>query len=135
MPSGCDFVCVNENCDYFNTGFTITGPWPLGDIDEIISCSKVQSDDSLRNELLSLKDSGEKFARIVFPNEDNIEEKKTRLSFWDPDNLRINYIDIDIGSNYDVENPYFLSFEDVIEDGIECPKCNDLLNSNRWISI
>jgi hypothetical protein len=81
-----------------------------------------------------LKDSGEKFARIVFPNEDNIEEKKTRLSFWDPDNLRINYIDIDIGSNYEIDNPYLISFDNVIEYGIECPKCNDLLNTIRWIS-
>ena len=29
MPAGCDFICRNSNCEHFNNGFVITGPWPM----------------------------------------------------------------------------------------------------------
>lgn len=50
MPDGCEFVCKNESCEYYNTGFNITGPWAMGKIELIINAPNVKKDKELQQD-------------------------------------------------------------------------------------
>ena len=57
---GCNFICKNEECECHNTSFTLTGAWPLGEIDEILKSS---NDDQLKKDLEKRRSFGYKYAK------------------------------------------------------------------------
>lgn len=148
MPAGCDFICKNEDCDNFNTGFTITAPWPMGLIDDIINSNRVKELPELRKQIEELKELGSEYACITFPNVNNVETKCYRVSFWSAEGKCIWKYDI-INNGINLEESIkkanlpqkcpntgsnMLNYSEVIKEGIKCPSCDNILNQNRWFA-
>jgi hypothetical protein len=158
MPAGCEFICVNEQCPNYNTGFAIKGVWPIGNIGLIINSSSVKQNPKFREMLIKIKDSGKKHACITLPNVDNVPVDGYRFNLWCES---CNYIwDVDVffteeeQSKWDdkklVPEEWFdnvvlsyectkckghlKSFDTVIQEGIKCPSCKQDLKQSRWFS-
>jgi hypothetical protein len=145
MPAGCDFVCENNLCECFKKGFSITSPWPMGNIEDVIEAS---SDIGFKNALLNLKNQGRNYACITLPNVDNIEIKAYRINMWSNEANCIWQYDI----NYDgeeieelIENPLIpdkcpktscelWNFETIIKNEILCPHCKQIMKQTRWFT-
>ena len=69
MPAGCDFVCENENCEYYKLKIQISGTWPIAKIDKVIESKKIRGT-SYEENLRKLKKDGKEYACVVFPNKD-----------------------------------------------------------------
>jgi protein associated with RNAse G/E len=149
MPAGCEFICDNKECKYFDHGFSIHGPWALGDIDEIIECKKLNSMPEVKNNLIRIKSNGAKKACIIFPNDTNIKTIGYRVQLWNSKENRIYSYDLDITVENDEEieklveeekkklgheNKMLKNFTYTCEDGIECPHCDQLMKQNRWFA-
>lgn len=147
MPAGCDFKCKNKNCDYFDTGFSFTGPWPMGRIDEIIKSEQVQKIPELVGKLKQLKEIGRDHICITFPNVDNIETTYYRVQLWNQQEKCL--WQYDILKDIDLENSLsnanlpkecpktgeeMISYQTAIRDGIDCPSCGVKLTQNRWFT-
>jgi hypothetical protein len=138
MPAGCDFVCKNSNCLQVNKGFTITGPWPMGDIDEVINNT---TDQPLLQHLEQKKKDGCKIACISFPNTKGIKTLFNRVSLWSQEARCVWQYDIDVNTALErAKLPDICertgcelkSFMDVVEDGVDCPFCGEKMNQIRW---
>lgn len=151
MPAGCDFICKNETCDYFNTGFVMTSPWPMGKICLVISSEKVQKKEAILKKLIKQKDEGEKFACISLPNEEEIPIVAYRIQLWSEDAKCIwNYTveatsqeeALDLIENEKTDVPSvcpktgckLLDFSEIIKKNICCPSCGEELTQSRWFS-
>jgi len=146
MAAGCDFVCKNEDCDVFDTGFTMTGPWPMGDIEDMIDVADTQEEIS---HLTKLKDEGRRFSCITHPNIHDIATDRFRVNFWSPKGKCIWQYDIIVEDEENIKeaiensdvpelcpktNSLIMNYSEVIKNGIDCPSCNELLNQHRWFS-
>jgi len=139
--AGCDFVCVNKDCAHFDKGITMSGPWPIGDIDLVIHSERVRADVELQKQIQSHKDFGEKYAIISFPNKDNIPKVGVRIQKWCPKCPAIwNYNVLNKGE-VAIEEPnetcfqckeVLLDFDEVIKQGILCPHCKKEMQQRRW---
>jgi len=149
MPAGCEFICRNEECEHANTGFTVLGSWPIGVIDLIINTKKVQALEGFRNNLLSLKSEGEEYACINYPNIDKIPIVGYRVNKWCNTCRMIHNINIILEDGDTFEEAlekfeggdrcfqcdgYLLDFEELVEDGIDCPYCKEQLVQSRWFA-
>ena len=148
MPAGCDFVCRNEDCECFDTGFTITAPWPMGNIDDVLGSSKIQSLPDVKESLELLKKAGRQHMCIAYPNEDKIETKCYRVNLWDSGNKRILQFDVikeddkDLATSIkDANLPNSCSsgskvkdFTEIITDGINCPYCENKMQQEKWFA-
>ena len=150
MPAGCEFTCTNTECENYDTGFQIRGPWPLGRIGLVIEDSKVKDHKAFRETLLQLKKDGRKYACINYPNDDEIPVVGYRIQkwctschvIWDFDAL-INGDDhsvenaiasSDIPCNCQICRGFLMDFDDVLKNNIKCPSCNVELKQSRWFS-
>ena len=146
MPAGCEFFCDNEECKYFKSGFVITAPWPMANIGLIISSLK--ENDSFRSELIQLKNKGKKYACITFPNIKGIQSEMYRIQMWDDkdkciweylipyneiQSVESIYTHSSVQSESIVKNP-LKNFNEVVNDGILCPSCNQKLKQSRWFT-
>ena len=131
MPAGCEFICKNEECQYFDTGFNIVGPWPIAKTEIVI---KNMSDD-LKKDILS---QGKDFARITFPNTDKIISEGVRESYWSPEAKCIWEFDYFKKDTFESKCPKtgcdLLTFSEVLEHGIDCPNCKQKLNQHKWFT-
>ena len=149
MPAGCDFVCNNEECSNYESGFTMTSPWPMGSIYCVLESSSVKRKDDLKDHLIQLKQDGRKYACIPFPNLDNIEHIATRVQLWSPDaNCLWEYdvmnpeLDIqeaiklaqDIPDKCPKTGGELLEFTKIIGSEVKCPMCGQKLSTNRWFA-
>jgi len=148
MPSGCDFICNNEECEQYNNGFVITSAWPLGNVALIINGSEVKKNESFRASLIKLKNEGRKYACITLPNIEDIPVVGYRFNLWCAKcNCIWNHDVMSAGETIeDILSKKLLpekcpkcdeplkSFEDVVEDSIPCPHCNEELKQSRWFS-
>jgi DNA modification methylase len=149
MPAGCDFVCKNEDCDCFDTGFTITGPWPMGSIDDIINCSAIKELPQLQEQIKNLKDTGRDYACIKFPNTDKVETKCYRVNLWSIKGKCLWQYDVMVKEGDDLQTAIknanlpekcpstgskMLNFRDVTKEGINCPHCDKKLDQKRWFT-
>lgn len=150
MPAGCDFICENEECKQYKSGFSIISSWPLGEIDLVIKARNVQKDEEFAKGLANLKKEGRKYCCITYPNIDYIPTVGYRVDRWCSKCKRINLYDVMLAEeNEDFEKALersdipdncfecgnkLLDFEGAIEEKINCPHCHKELKSNRWFS-
>lgn len=148
IKSGCEFVCKNIECKEYNKGFVVNSIWPLGKIEIVISSDPVQKNEDLKNYLIKAKDEGEKFAPIQFPDNDNIPVIAYRVHRWSPEAKCKWYYDFELNGRTIEEAVKEDSvplkckktgcdtkdFNQVIEDGIECPCCGKKMQQNSWFS-
>lgn len=138
MPAGCEFICKNENCQCYNTGFVMTAPWPMSNINLVINSSTVKEKPEFRKKLIELRDSGKTFACIQLPNIDKVKAESYRVQFWDNNLKRViekysknsDVIDDEILEEK-VQNNY-MDFTEATTDGIICPHCLQKLFQSRW---
>jgi hypothetical protein len=141
MPAGCDFVCKNKDCKYYDTGFTVNAPWPLGDIDKVINSRKVSELKEVQDKLKLLKEEGREYASIVFPNDDNIETEGYRVQLWSKDEKCVWQHDVFLEGDESLESaiekadlPKIDNYSTIVQDGIDCPSCDKQLEQNRWFT-
>jgi len=144
MPAGCEFTCKNKNCQHYQAGFSITGNWPIAYIEKVIDSTPVKKVKDLRERLISLKEAGTLYALIQFPNVDKLPCVGQRISLWSPEAHRIWNYEVDMEGKPLVEGITeipkicektgctLLTFNEVVEKGIECPFCKEKLSQNRW---
>ena len=153
MPAGCDFVCENKECKNYNTGIVITGPWPLGEIDKVINAPNVKKNKEFQEGLIKLKNDGQKYACIIYPNFNKIDTIGYRVSMWCSKCLCIyKYDAMVLDPNEETEktiananipthcnkcNTELKSFFNLIDEkdnGIACPACSVFTTKNSWFS-
>jgi len=141
MPVGCEFVCKNEKCKNYNTGFSLIGPWAIGNIDAVIEAQTLEAN---KREMDGLRQKGQTHACIIYPNVNNVKVVGYRVGKWCPVcKIVWNY---DILTSEPIEEALkkelpsgchkcsgkVLSFNEVIDSSVECPVCNEKLQQNRW---
>ena len=148
MPVGCEFTCKNVNCDNNNKGFVIVGNWPIADIHLLISSSALINKKNIKEELIEYKNQGKKYACIIYPNHGEIKPIGVRVNMWSPHALCIWNYDIlfkegeEINTLINAEVPKacpksggrLMTFNQVTEEGIECPSCSQKMYQNRWFT-
>ena len=158
MPAGCEFICDNKDCKNYNTGFTIRGAWPLGNIGIVINSSSVKQNLKFRDDLIKLKDSGRKYACISLPNVDKIPVEGYRFNLWCETCQCVWDTDVFFTEDEQVKwedrnlvpeewfdhvtlsyicskcKGHLKSFDTVIEEGINCHLCKKDLKQSRWFS-
>lgn len=150
MPAGCEFTCMNEDCEHYKAGFVLTGSWPLGRIELVIEDPKVKENAAFREELLQRKKDGFKYVCITYPNNAEIPCEGYRVQLWCDSCKCIWNHDVMLESKDDTLekalqrgtlptscnkcNSELKDFQTVIDGGIPCPHCGVDLQQNRWIS-
>jgi len=149
MPAGCDFTCRNDDCEYCGTGFTITAPWPMGDIDDIINSERIKELPELKQQIQELKNTGREYALITFPNKEGIKTKCYRVNLWsigaeclwqydvfldDLDSLDEAIKKAGLPKKCPTTGSSMLNFQEAIQKGIQCPKCSEKLHQCRWFT-
>lgn len=155
--SGCDFVCKNKECKHYKSGLVLTSPWPLGDIDKVISSQKVAKNMSSEDKakLLAYKKEGRKLACISLPDPENIPVVGYRVHMWCekcpclwtydamiPEKNEENIMDSAIKNANIPEfcptcNGKMKTFSELIDkdsEGIKCTSCQTKLQHNVWFS-
>lgn len=148
MPAGVDFVCKNDDCKYCNSGFVMTAPWPMGDINKIIDAPNVVNHKEFREGLLKLKTEGRKYACITYPNLDETEMESYRVHKWcqkctclwtydapvSDVNKSISEVleEANLPNECPTCNTELMDFNDVVEGGINCPFCKEEMSNNSW---
>ena len=79
MPFGIDFTCKNKECEHCGKTITMLGPWPVGDIDLVIDGIQ---DLEFKQEMTGLREQGDEFACIQYPNVRGIEGVGWKLARW-----------------------------------------------------
>jgi len=150
MPVGCDFVCNNEDCIAYDTALTITGPWPMGDIDAVANSSKVSKHKEVKEFLEKIKEQ-RKYACINYPDPDDIEIKAFRLQKYCRECRVVWSFDyvpsVDKGEKKLEEllaendptpkecsqcNGPIMTLPELTEEGMQCPHCLKTLKQLRW---
>ena len=153
MPAGCDFICQNDKCEQYKNGFAVTGPWPMGQIELVISylskllASKPQNK-QLLDKIIADKNNGRKYARISYPNRDEIQKVAYLVQLWSPEAKCIWDYDVeDTGKDLETiiaeanlptkcpkTNGSLLNFNEITKEGINCPFCGEKLTQSRWFT-
>jgi hypothetical protein len=150
MPAGTDFICRNKDCEHHDKGFSITAPWPIGDIDKIIDAPNVAKYDDFRKGLLNLKADGRKYACITYPNINEIETVGYRVHKWCPscpclwtydaiiedgdEDIEQTIQNADIPGKCPKCDTEMMDFTTIIEDGIKCPFCKEEMEKSSWFT-
>lgn len=145
MPAGCEFICKNEMCNAFNSGFSISAPWPMAKIKMIINSSAVKEKEKFKNKLIELKESGREYALIQYPNIDKIQPEKYRIQMWSEEAKCVFDFQVEVDEISDAKiyekinicpltNTKMKTFNEVCSEGIKCPHCNNLLFQSRWFT-
>lgn len=145
MPAGCEFICKNKDCVAFDTGFSISAPWPMAKIKIIINSSALKDKEKFKDKLIELKNSGREYALIQYPNIDKIQPEKYRIQMWSDEAKCIfdfqveqnDIIDNNIYEKYNIcplTNTKMRTFNEVCIDGIKCPHCKEKLTQSRWFT-
>ena len=151
MPNGCEFTCNNEDCEQHRAGFIINGAWSIGNICLVMNASNIRHNKPFRDGLIKLKNEGVKYACITMPNNDDIPVLGYRLQKWCPtckciwnndlllETPEQTYEEALEKSNLsDSKCPKcsgeVLHYDQIVEEGIECPFCNVKMSQSTWFS-
>lgn len=148
MPAGCEFICKNKSCAQCGNGFIITAPWPMGQIELVVNSILVKNNNELRQKLLDFKKEGRKFACIQMPDSEYIPVIAYRVQLWSPEASCLWQYDLELNDKslhetlQDDTLPKkcektgcdLLDFSEVIEQGVKCPTCKEIMYQNRWYS-
>jgi len=134
---GCNFTCQNKECKCFNTGFTLTGVWPLGDIDTVIEhCDHAE----LKENLIGRKKIGYKYAKINYPDPYDIPVIAQSIEKFCKTCKRIETFVIEDDDTYETPakcekcNGCYTSLVEACDEGnyLKCPFCDKELTQQRW---
>jgi hypothetical protein len=145
MPAGVDFICKNEKCKCYDKSITLISAWPIADIDDVISS---MSQDEYRAEFEHHKQNGSNYACIQFPNKSDVKMVGWKIQSWCQKCPRIGEDEImisdpeesfesalaryNIPENCPVCNSEIKTFNNVVDDGLDCPFCNEKMEMQCW---
>jgi hypothetical protein len=137
--AGYEFVCKNEKCNYFNTGFTLYKEWPVSHIDLVINSKSVQQHKDLQDRLIKNKEEGRKYALLTLPNTENVPIIGKRIQLfckkdciiWERDLVEKN----DVLDMYcDKCKERLVTADEARAWGLFCPSCKMKLSHTIWFS-
>lgn len=142
MFAGCEFTCKNQQCIHHNKSISLTGPWPMGDIEKVIQSEQVKKTPDLQEYLKRQAKEGKQFACINLPDYDNIPVLKYRYQYFCQHCLIIHEDIMDYNNEANNNKILFcssckektLSFQDCLDEGLFCPNCKNKLTQKRWFS-
>ena len=134
---GYEFLCKNEKCNYFNTGFSLYRSWPITNIDTVIN-SKLAPQD-LKDHLVKSKQEGRTYALVILPNTEEMQIIGKRIQLfckkdcimWERDLVNKNDV---LDMHCDKCNDVLVSADEAMRDGILCPSCGIRLGFRNWFS-
>jgi len=151
--SGCNFICDNNKCKHYKTGFVLYSPWQIGDIELIINDLNVIKNNDAREQLIKWKMEGRKHAIINMPNIHKIPSLGYRIQMWcnkchipwsydilNPENKELDILIEEAKKNCLIPekcvqcNETLRDFVNVVNDGIVCWACNEKLAQHSWFS-
>jgi NAD-dependent SIR2 family protein deacetylase len=136
--AGYDFVCINEDCQYCNTRITLSEPWPITSIHDMLEIKDLPDEHVAF--LQSQIDDGRKYALIVYPNKHNLKQIGWRHQFYCPECYVIWEEEVVFDEKKEALthckrcNSKVKNIEDIVEDGIICPSCQKPLEKKSWIT-
>lgn len=150
MPASCEFICKNKDCELYNTGFTITQPWPCATseiiIADMVSNKPLKIQEKMLAKLIERKNQGKKYLCITLPNISDIEITAYRIQQWSDGAKCIYDSYVEVVPGEDLNETVFKAnlptkcqttgcelktFNTVITDGIDCPSCKKKLEQSR----
>jgi len=150
MPAGCEFICNNEECKCFSTGFVVHGAWPLGKIQDIIISDNVKKNPDLVENLKELQDDDREYSCINCPNIEGITIYGYRIESWCHKCLCIHSNDLMLSETCTTIEEVFeqneiptkcpkceedvFQFEALLDENINCPYCKQEMKQHRWFS-
>ena len=152
MASGCEFVCENKECKHYKSGINMLAPWPLGDIDKIMTLPHVIKVTELMEDLKRVKGKGRKYACINYPNTKHIETLGYRVEMFCPSCPAHWAYDVMLSDT--VTSPDSAIIDPSVEkkcpkcdtklktmmellseeDGVYCPHCKEKMHKHTWFS-
>jgi hypothetical protein len=146
--AGCNFTCENEKCNCYKKSITLTGPWPLAKIDDIIDVTENEME---KQGLLKRKEDGFEMSKIDYPDPHSLKPVALAHERWCGYCKRIQMFDqkIEIVDQENEENSIieqeelkipdkcqcgndYVDVETALKDGINCPFCEEKLKDYRW---
>ena len=149
MPAGCDFICNNVNCLEYRAGFSITAPWPLAKIENILAAinEKMPSQTEYKEQLQKWRNEGRQFACLILPNVNNVPIAAYRVNMWDNEKRCIWNFDVEVKEGQTLEEAIaeivpkqtengtkLESFGEILKNQIKCPHCGVEMEQSRWFS-
>lgn len=149
MPAGCEFICQNVECLHYNSGFSMTGPWPLGKIEKIVANINptLQKQIEYKEDLVRWKNEGRKLACLILPNAAKVPIEGYRVNMWDETAKCIWNYDVVLQDGETLEDGIVRSvpkesqegnklkdFSETVNDGVLCPHCGEKMKESRWFS-
>lgn len=155
MPVGCDFVCENEACSCFGSGFTMHDLWPISSIADILSNPPEHGfPEGFVEAMTQRMSDGRKFGVVFYPLAEGIGLKGVRVQLWqsDPPTLVDEDVEIDglaklisengpsamveavsnAGYTKQRDGKELKTFRQCFQDGIPCPHCGEPLAKKHW---
>lgn len=141
MPQGCDFMCVNDNCDYVGKTITMHGLWPLQSIDDAIIKTDIESD---KLALINRKNEGRPRALFMYPRDKEEVPTGWRVQlFCLSENIKF---DMDFESKEEATSVSesttkcarctgeLHSYKTLATIGFPCPSCGKNMTPNYWFT-
>ena len=144
MPIGYDFICENADCIAFKSRLTLTGPWPLVSIDDLLQVESVAANAEMSEGLRNRQKEGRQSACAIFPNKSNLKFIGARVQMFCPSDKMV--WDIDFNSwDYQQKLPTdgcrcyrckgeLITAEEAKRKGLNCPHCNKIMTPNMWFT-
>ena len=163
MASGCDFTCDNAKCEHHKKGIIVLAPWPIGDVNKVITAKNVRINKHFQSSLIEFRDKhGIKHCCINYPNVDKIPVVGYRVNMWcqkckylakedimldapmvdkTPEEMnavreKVIYESNCEDKNCPICNDKMKSYSQLMEknDGVDCPFCGVRMTKNTWFS-
>ena len=153
MPASCEFICKNKDCQLYNTGFTMTQPWPMASaeivIADMVSNKPLKVQEKMLPKLIERKNQGKKYLCITLPNTSDVEITAYRIQQWSDGAKCVyeDYVEVVPGEAFNetvlkanlptvcpTTGCTLKTFNTVVTEGIECPSCKKKLEQSRSYS-
>jgi hypothetical protein len=162
MPSGCEFLCDNVNCQNYGSGFTMHDFWPVASISDLLSHPpETGYPEGFVKAMEQRLHEGRKFGIVFYPLQEGIDLKGIRVQLWQQDPPTIIDEDIEVeGLSEEIEKKgekvmdeivtgmrmrrefkirrdgYVLrTYRECFHGGIPCPSCGQVLSKRNWFTI
>ena len=155
MPSGCEFVCENEDCKCCGSGFTMHDFWPVVKIDDILNIqNEVELPEGFIEAMEKRKKDGREFCLVPYPIPEGVEPLGVRVQLWCSEPPSIIDEDIDCeylpdlleekgekvltmivstnGFTKEKDGVSLKTYRDCLFQGILCPHCGEKMGQSNW---
>lgn len=144
MPQGCDFICVNNDCEHVGMSVSMHGLWPLQSIDRAIEKANLELDTISSSALVKRKKEGRPSSLFVYPRDKNENPVGWRIQlFCVEENIKF---DMDFDTEQEAIDAFhnppgcemchgkLHSYKMLVSNDFKCPTCGEKMNPNYWFA-